>query len=272
MADELYGPAVASAVRSLRSEPRLRAICRAMRRGILAHEWTRDEPVAAYLGSVKLSKRERAAWRVLGSAAERMDGEQERTRQRYLAVTASAAWTALPEVARRLYDVLYARSGDPDHGGPDVLASVRVLLRTLYDLHGRRYDPKSVTYAWHCLEDAGILTVTPGVSHQGFARARTTVYHLLPDLADDPYSTSPEPGTGGGACGVEVGEEPAALPDSVFLARARMLFSDAVELLRRLWYRVRTRGGTIRWDDLFPEGARVAAPGVAGARGRQVAA
>lgn len=193
---------------------------------------------------------------MLGSAQERMNGEQERIRQRYQAVTASAAWTALPDVARRLYDVLYARSGDTDHGGPNVLASVRVLLRTLYDLHGRRYDPTSITHAWHCLEDAGILTVTPGVAYQGFSKARTTVYHLLPDLADDPYSTSPKPAAEARACGVEAGEEPAGLPDSTFLARARMLFREAIELMRRLWYRVRTRGGRIEWDDLFPDGAR----------------
>lgn len=233
---------VAAAIRALRAEPELPQICRMMRGGILAHPWVKDSPaVQAALGDVKPRRHAEFCWRALAAARRHMEAEQQALAERYQEVTSSARFRALPELPRRMYEVLFAVSGDTDLGGPNVLASHRVMVLTLREVFGREYSLKAVTWAGRVLEEAGVLAVTAGAGWQGFAAARSTVYRLLPGW-EPPHYTSP-------ACGAE-GACVVAGP----VARIRGAFRAAIGLMRDLKRRLRLLGGHISSHLLVPQG------------------
>jgi hypothetical protein len=223
--DALYGSALTAAHCALRKQPKLLQICRLTRGGILAHEWTHDPAVSDYLGTVKPHRQAEAALRLLGRARQHMEGELARLRARYARITATGKFRSLPEVAQRCFHVLHARALDPADGGPDVMASVRVLAAAIAEVYGREYSPRAISYGVRCLEEAGLLTITHGVAYNGRDKAVASIYHLLSGEPDAAYFTSPEPGCGDRACEAEASPQ--------FLARVQMAFSRAIELVRR---------------------------------------
>lgn len=241
-----YGPAVTAAIKTRRAEPRLAPICRAMLRGILAHEWVTDPAVAAYLGTLKPQHREKAAWKLLAAAEHHMAREQDALARRYAEVTGSARFAALPMMAQLIYMVLYRISGDPELGGPDVLASCMTLIGTIFKVFGKKYSSNSVPWAWKCLRDAGFLTVTSGVAFEGFDQAEANVYHLLPD---DHY-VSPVGDTSSWAYVVEPGGD----VDPQLTALIRRSFRESIERLRALKKLYLETGRKITDEDMYTGG------------------
>ena len=222
---------VAAAIRALRREPKLAGICRMMRGGILAHPWVKDDPaVQRALESVKVRHHEEFCWRALAAAQRHMEAEQAALAARYQEITSSARYRALPELPRRMFEVLHAVSGDPDLGGPNVMASSRVMVLTIREMFGRQYSLKAITWAGRVLEDAGLVAVTRGTGWQGFAAARSTVYHLLPGW--EPSTTQALDSREIGACVVDI-----------TTSRIRRAFRAAIEFMRDLKRRLRMLGG-----------------------------
>jgi len=216
-----FGPAVTAAHQALRAEPKLLQICRMIRGGILAHQWTRDPAVADYLDGIRPHRRAEAATRLLGTARAHMDAELAQLHERHSAITGTADFAALPEVAQRCFHVLHGRALDPEDGGPNVKASVRVLAGTIAEIYSREYSPRAISYGVRCLAEAGFLAITHGVAYNGRDRAVASIYHLLAGA----YFTSPEPAAGSRACEVESAPQ--------FLARVQRAFRNAIELVRR---------------------------------------
>jgi hypothetical protein len=165
-----------------------------------------------------------------------VEHEQAELRERYGRTVGSEEFCSLPMVAQHCYHVLHARALDPEDGGPDVMASVRVLAASIEDVYGRRYSLRAISFGVRSLEEAGFLGITHGVAYNGWEQARASVYHLLQGA----YFTSPRPGAANRACEV--------LPAPSFLARVQMAFRAAIELVRRYKFAVRESRFTVRWE------------------------
>jgi hypothetical protein len=238
---EVYGPARRAAIRSLAAEPKLMAICRMTRGGILAHPWVQDPDVAAYLETEKYPKRNDAAWRLLAGAQRYLETGREMVRAKYDRDVAAPEFTALSYGERALYEALHCLGAAR---GPDVMASTSALVATIYDMTGRKYSRRYMTLCWRNLVERGFLPdVTPGVSHEGYDEARSNVYHLLGHA----YFTSQDSGVQGKTCEVQA----ATGPSVQAVADIGRYFDEAVERIRRLKWLLVTSGRPIREEDYF---------------------
>lgn len=240
-----WGPAVAAAIKALRSEPSLPRWCRIQRGGILNESQLQVPAITAHLAEQKPHRKDQAAWKLLGAAQQHMSNEQRALKARYDEVMATDRFGKLPPVAQQLFMTLHHIAGDPTEiGGPNVLASTRVLVNTMWQVFGRKYSPRAVVFAWRLLAEQDFLTVTSGVAFEGFEQARANVYHLLPD---DLSFTIPAPPAGSGDCEVK---EPTG-PSTRLAAEIRMAFRDAIALLKRLRWLMETTGRMILDSDLY---------------------
>lgn len=238
---EEYGLARRAAIRALAAEPKLMQICRMMRGGILAHSWTHDPDVAAYLATEKHTNQAPAAWRLLAGSQRFLDVGREMIKAKYDRDVADPAFTALTHGETALYEALTCLG--LEHG-PDVMASTAVLVSVIYDMTGRKYSRRYMTWCWKSLvEKDFLLGVTPGVSHEGYNEARSNVYHLLGRA----YFTSLESGIAIKTCevGTAVGPSPARV------AAVSRYFEEAIERIRRLKWLLLTTGRLIREEDYF---------------------